>query len=56
MAERKALTKTVSKRCRRASRIEKTTMLDELCALIGWIRAPAPRSRERARPAPRAKC
>ena len=38
MAERKAVTKTMAKRCRAAGRTEKTTMLDELYALTGWTR------------------
>ena len=44
MAERKAVTKTMSKRYRRVSRTEKTTMLDELCALTGWTRDHARRA------------
>jgi len=38
MAERKAVTKTMAKRYRAASRPEKTAMLDELCTLMGWTR------------------
>jgi hypothetical protein len=44
MAERRAVTKTMAKRYRQASRIEKTTMLDELCALTGWTRDHARRA------------
>jgi len=44
MAERKAVTKTMAKRYRKASRTEKTTMLDELCALTGWTRDHARRA------------
>jgi hypothetical protein len=44
MAERKAVTKTMSKRYRRASRTEKTSMLGELCALTGWTRDHARRA------------
>lgn len=38
MAERKAVTKQMALRYRRASKAEKTVMLGELCALTGWHR------------------
>ena len=44
MAERKAVTKQMSRRYQRASRKEKGTMLDELCALTGWTRRHARRA------------
>jgi hypothetical protein len=44
MAERKAVTKQMARRYERASRTEKGTMLDELCALTGWTRRHAQRA------------
>jgi hypothetical protein len=44
MAERKAVTKQMARRYRRASRTEKGRMLDELCALTGWTRRHARRA------------
>ena len=44
MAERKAVTKTMAKRYRAASKAEKTKMLDELCSLSGWTRDHARRA------------
>jgi hypothetical protein len=44
MAERKAVTKQMAKRYRRATKTEKGTMLDELCALTGWTRRHARRA------------
>lgn len=38
MAERKAVTKEMAVRYRRASKVEKGVMLSELCALTGWHR------------------
>jgi hypothetical protein len=35
MAERRSVTKTMATHCRTASKTDKTTMLDELCALTG---------------------
>ncbi len=55
MAERKAVTKQVARRYRGATKTEKGTMLDELCALTGWTRRHARRAltgalAERAQP------
>lgn len=63
MAERKAVTKQVALRYRKASRQEKGVMLSELCALTGWnrdyarralreaaARPPIPRGQRRAAP------
>lgn len=44
MAERRAVTKQMARRYRRASKSEKGTMLDELCALTGWTRRHARRA------------
>jgi hypothetical protein len=44
MAERKAVTRTMAKRYGSASKADKTTMLDELCALTGWTRDHARRA------------
>jgi hypothetical protein len=44
MNERKAVTKTMAKRYRAASKTEKTKMLDELCSLTGWTRDHARRA------------
>ena len=44
MGERKAVTKTMAKRYRAAGKTEKTTMLDELCALTGLTRDHARRA------------
>ena len=44
MAERKAVTKQMATRYRRASKKEKTVMLDELSALTGWTRRHARRA------------
>ncbi len=44
MAERKAITKQMARRYKRASKSEKGRMLDELCALTRWTRRHARRS------------
>lgn len=44
MAERKAVTKAMARRYERASKKEKGTMLEELCALTGWTRRHARRA------------
>jgi len=44
MAERKAVTKQMAARYRRATKGEKGRMLDELCALTGWTRRHARRA------------
>lgn len=44
MAERKAVTKQMARRYQKASKGEKATMLDELCALTGWGRRHARRA------------
>ncbi len=44
MAERKAVTKAMTKRYAEASEKEKTRMLDELCGLTGWTRRHARRA------------
>ena len=56
MAERKAVTKQMTKRYRRSTKKEKGVMLDELCELTGWTRRHARRAltepaTTRARPA-----
>jgi len=48
MAERKAVTKQMAKRYFKASKTEKTKMLDELCSLTGWTRRHARRALVRA--------
>jgi hypothetical protein len=44
MAERKAVTKQMARRYAKASKRDKGTMLDELCALTGWTRRHARRA------------
>jgi hypothetical protein len=44
MAERKAITKQMARRYAKASKADKTRMLDELCAITGWTRRHASRS------------
>ena len=44
MAERKAVTRQMARRYRRASKREKGRMLDELCELTGWTRRHARRA------------
>ncbi len=60
MGERKAVTKQMARRYAKASRSEKTKMLDELCALTGWSRrhgcralSAALQSKDPPAPAPR---
>ncbi len=48
MTERKAVTKQMAKRYARASKGEKSRMLDELCELTGWTRRHARRALGRA--------
>jgi len=44
MSERKAVTKQITKRYRKATKKQKGVMLDELCALTGWTRRHARRA------------
>ena len=48
MAERKAVTKQMTKRYQRGSKKQKGIMLDELCALTGWTRRHARRALHQA--------
>lgn len=52
MAERKAVTKQMVKRYKKAGKSEKGTMLDELCALTGWTRRHARRALTQAKNQP----
>jgi hypothetical protein len=49
MAERRAVTKQMAGRYQKASKGEKGSMLDELCALTGWTRRHARRALTTAR-------
>ena len=44
MAERRAVTKQMTRRYARAAKRDKGRMLDELCALTGWTRRHAVRA------------
>jgi hypothetical protein len=44
MSQRQAVTKTIATRYKRASRMEKGTILDELCATKSWHRNHARRT------------
>jgi hypothetical protein len=60
MAERKAVTKQMARRYKKANKGEKGKMLDELCALTGWTRRHARRAltaavTTTAAPTPRAR-
>jgi hypothetical protein len=56
MAERKAVTREMTRRYAKASTTEKGRMLDELCALTGWTRRHARRSLLGALDAPTGRC
>lgn len=47
MAEKKAITREMHRRYRKASKTQKAKMLDELCALTGWNRSYASRALRR---------
>ncbi|MDY0088477.1 MAG: transposase family protein [Coriobacteriia bacterium] len=50
MAEKKAITREMRRRYKKASKTDKAVMLDELTALTGWTRSYASRALRRERP------
>jgi len=48
MGQRRAVTKAIATRYRRAGKADKGTILDELCATTGWHRSHARKALARA--------